>query len=160
MTSQTDPAKLRSALYQMLIGGGKGIAFYKDPLDGTRTPLPTVPAWDEFPQLRREIDRLMPLIRRPHWTAWTAAASRPDLLLGTRDLNGEGYLFAVNLSDRPVTATATLKGMDESPSELIDFFTGKKAGSLVSTGKKAGSSGERSGTLSLPSHGTAVYRLK
>lgn len=150
---QSDPSGngLRSKLYQSLIVGGKGIAVYSDPITGTTTSITTTGAWTALPQLRREVDQLLPLIRQPHWTSWSVTPSNAltPILIGTRDYNNDGYLILLNPSSSAATATYTLSGLPYKAYSISSYFDNSAITSVANN----------QFTISLPAYGTAVYRL-
>jgi hypothetical protein len=146
------PENLRARLYRELALGAKGIAFYSDPLerpDNTRVRLETQPVWSEFPKIRRELDRLAPLLREPAWTAWTAAPTSADVTVGTRDYLGSGYLIVSNNRPEPSAFSVSFAGLPYEAGSLIDFFSGRCAAAV-----RGGSAG-----ISLDPFGTAVYKV-
>jgi hypothetical protein len=151
VTSATTPEALRSEVYQVLIAGGKGIAFYKDPFHvAPFGPVSSLPMWQEVPKLRSEIDQLLPVLRQPHWTSWKADASDSRILVGTRDYNGEGHLLMLNPTDQPLTFQVSLSGLSYLPTTAVNFFTGAIATSVLGSQL----------SVTLPAYGTAVYRLR
>jgi hypothetical protein len=148
-----EPRKLRSGVYRQLALGARGIAYYKDPLDAG-PHIEELPIWDEFRNLRIEIDRLLPVLRASQWTPWTAASSFPAVTVGTRDYRGEGYLIVCNDEDSAVNFTLSFAGMPYSPSALIEFFGGRRI-SMNSRGPAGGSV-----AVSLAAYGAAVYRVE
>jgi hypothetical protein len=142
---------LRSELYQLLIGGGKGLAIYRDPVHGSGVPIENTDAWTELPQLRTEINTLLPLIRQPHWTNWSVTT--PDttpIQVGTRDYNNDGYLFLANTSGTQAGATFSLSGLSYESNRMTDFFTGSQTATIS----------QNQFTITLPPYGTAVYHLE
>ena len=124
---------MRLRLYTALLLGARAMGYWRDcygpeslrefPEVG---PVDKKPWWPDFPNLRREVDRLLPLIRAPHWTSWTARADpTASVEVGTRNHAGEGYVFLVNRTARPQTVTVRLEGMPYRPVEVRDFFDGQ-----------------------------------
>lgn len=153
--------EMRLRLYSALLLGARAIGYWRDAY-GTVSrrenpdvgPVDEKPWWPDFPNLRREVDRLMPLIRTAHWTAWTARVDpAASVEVGTRDHNGEGYVFLVNRTERPQMVTVRVEGLPYQPTEVRDFFDGQRRASV------------RGGVFSvrLPAigtgSGTAVLRL-
>jgi hypothetical protein len=151
ITSATTPAELRNELYQVLIAGGKGFAFYKDSFNlAPNGPLSNLPIWNEIPKLRAEVDKLLPVIRQPHWTGWKAIPSDPRLIVGTRDYHQEGYLLLANPTDQTINGTISLSGLSYLPTVVEDALSG----SVVE-----GVTGSSLNVL-IPPYGTAAYRLR
>jgi hypothetical protein len=147
------PGNLRARLYRELALGARGIAFYSDPLErgnGGRVRLETQPVWAEFPKVRRELDRLSPLLRGPAWTAWTATPDSSEVTVGTRDYLGSGYLIVANSRSEPLAFSVSLAGLPYQAGALIDFFSGRCAAAV-----RGGSAG-----ISLNGFGTAVYKVE
>lgn len=126
--SVNGPGDMRLRLYNALIVGAKGIGYWRDcfseacqqdhPSVG---PVDTKAWWPDFPHLRREVDRLLPLIRTPHWTDWQASIDKPDQVrLGTRELNGDRYLILVNQTSR--LQDVVISGLPAGSTKVRDFF--------------------------------------
>ena len=98
---------------------------------------------------------MLPLIRQPHWTTWTASfSSSLPVEVGTRDYNGKGHLLIVNTSGTPVTATFTLAGLPYTPTSVTNYFSGTTITSVSGN----------SFTMTIPAlgvnSGTAVVRIE
>ena len=149
---------LRRYLYQHVARGARGIGIWRDlyvPEAGAPAmPVHLVEWWPDVPNLRRELDHLLPLIRQPHWTTWRVAydAALP-LTVGTRDYQGQGYLLVSNTSDAAVTVTFTLTGLPYTPQRVVDYFTGQAVTTVAGNAF----------TVTLPAlglnSGTAVYQI-
>lgn len=142
--------EMRLRLYSSIIFGAKAMGYWRDCYKSCNEkymksvgPVEAKPWWPDFPNLRREIDRLMPLIRQPHWTEWTATARNEKVLVGTRDMQGKGFLILVNQSTESQEVTVDLKGLSYQPSEVWDVLEPKKI-AVVDQGKL---------TLTLPGNG-------
>lgn len=152
----SDPAgALRTRVYKALILGSRGFSVYADcrPFDCTLAPkVDTTLWWDELPNIRNEIEALIPLIREPHWTKWTLTvnATPAAVVWGTRYHHGYGYIILVNMSSTDSVAVS-LSGADPgyAPTELYDYFTGNLMTTVVGD----------TFNVSLPPHGTAVYKF-
>jgi hypothetical protein len=149
---------LRRYVYEYVARGARGIGLWRDcyPSDcgGLASPVDRVDWWPDVPNLRRELDQLLPLIREPHWTAWRVAYPPAlPLTVGTRDVKGQGHLLVTNTSGAPVTVTFTLIGLPYTPQRVVNYFTGQTvtpvAGNAVTVTVPA---------LGLAS-GTAVYQI-
>jgi hypothetical protein len=150
---------MRVSLYRMVIGGGKGWSFWRDiaPDSPDReayevygvVPIEETDWFAVLPVIRDEIEQLLPVIREPHWTAWSVTADDTSIALGTRDHDAEGYLILANRQEAPVTSTLTLEGLPYEAASVLDYFTG--AGVATLTGS--------SFTVTLEGQATAVYRL-
>ena len=85
------------------------------------------PWWPEFPNLRREIDRLLPLIREPHWTDWSVSIpGSSSLVVGTRELNGTGCLLVLNDTDKSCRTTIKVDRLSYEIGSVVDYFSGKE----------------------------------
>jgi hypothetical protein len=151
ITSAATPEELRNQLYQTLIAGGKGFAFYKDPFHiAPYGPVSNLPMWNEVPKLRAEVDKLLPLLRQPQWTHWKAVASDPRLIVGTRDYNLEGYLLLANPTDQTITGTISLSGLSYLPTMVEDALSGSVVEGVTGS----------SLSILIPPYGTSAYRLR
>ena len=154
----TGVGAFRADVYTYITKGARGAGFWRD----LYIPDPTVPAtrvdqtdwWPDVPNVRREIDQMLPLIRQPHWTTWKAAynAALP-LSVGTRDYQGQGYLIVANNTSAPVTVTFTLTGLPYTPQRVVDYFSGNTVAAVSGNAF----------TVTLPAlglaSGTAVYQI-
>lgn len=140
----------RLRVYDALIRGARGIVYWGD--DDDKIPalirrIENRPWWSDVATLRTEIDRLQPILKQPHWTNWSATSSDTNILFGTRDYGGEGYLIVANPQASSATVTFTLNGLFAL--EVWDYFDQAFVAPIVG-GQFA---------VALPAHGTAVYRL-
>jgi hypothetical protein len=158
ISEEETAAGVRRLVYEHLMAGGKGIAYFRDgafyDYNGDRhspaaKDVTLRQCWQEFPRLRSEIDRLLPLIRQPHWTAWKLTSSSDKLAWGTRDLNGEGYVLLLNPTAVDVTASFCVQQLGYVPVAVVDYFSNKEVAPLTSSRF----------TVTLPAYQTAVYRL-
>jgi hypothetical protein len=149
---------VRRLVYEHLIAGGKGIAYFRDgafyDYNGDRSSpaakdVTLRKCWAEFPKLRAEIDRLMPVLRRPHWTTWKLSGPSDTLEWGTRDFHGEGHVLLVNPTKVEVTATFTVQSLGYAPVAVVDYFTDKE----IATANASRF------TVTIAANQTAVYRL-
>lgn len=140
----------RLRVYDALIRGARGIVYWGDGKDNVADEVRHVEYqawWCDVKKLRREIDQLLPLLKQPYGVSWTAASSDADILVGRRDLNGEGYLIVANPKGTATRVVFTLSGI--TPSEVWNYFDDTFI-ALVQGGQF---------TVDLPAHSTAVYRL-
>jgi hypothetical protein len=129
---------MRLRLYNSIILGAKAMGYWRDCYKACGEdfmksvgPVDKKPWWPDFPNLRREVDRLLPIIREPHWTSWNASVDAPDLVhVGTRDHNGEGFLILVNQTTRPQSVKVTLTGLPYSATEIRDYFNDERVASI------------------------------
>jgi Putative Ig domain/Concanavalin A-like lectin/glucanases superfamily len=149
---------LRRIIYTHLIGGAKGFGFwrdcYPDDCGGLAAPIEQVAWWPDVPNIRRELDAMLPMLRQPHWTNWSVSFNTAlSLNVGTRDYNGKGHLLIVNTSASPVTVTFTINGLGYTAQTAQNFFSGGTVANVVNN----------SFTLTIPAlavnSGTAVLAL-
>lgn len=149
---------VRRLVYEFLMAGGKGIAYYRDGScsnypKGSADPgckdITRRPAWTEFPKLRTEIDQLLPLIRQPIQTDWSVSADNPSIELAPRDYQSEAHVFIVNPLREPQTFKVTLHNLSYRPASVNDYFSGAVIGGVASSAF----------TVKLKANQTAVYRL-
>ena len=155
---------MRLRLYNSLIVGAKAIGFWRDCFPPTCTPITDFDGpvehqkwWPDIPNLRRELDQLLPVIREPHWTDWTATVNNPlQVHIGTRQHDGHGFLFLVNQTSQSVQVTVTLKGLStvDDETKVQNLFDGQPV-AMIQNG---------SFTMTLPglniNSGTAVLKLE
>ena len=130
--------EMRLRLYNAIILGARAIGYWRDGFGPNQLkefpsvgPVDKKAWWPDFPCLRREVDRLLPIIREPHWTAWKANLDTPsNVRVGTRNHKGEGYLFLVNQTTRTQTVIVTLDGLPYAATEVRNCFTDKKIASI------------------------------
>jgi len=140
----------RLRVYDALIKGARGIMWLgnseTDDVPG-RSPVEDRPWWDDVPNLSHELEEMIPILKEPHWTSWSATSSDASVKVGTRTHQGEGYMIVVNPQNSSTTATFSLTGV--AATQVYDYFNH----GLVATI----SAGQFSVTLQ--PHSTAVYRL-
>ncbi len=159
ISEEGNAAEVRRLVYEHLITGGTGIAYYRDGAcyyfaNGNKdavgcTDISARPVWNEIPLLRQEIDQMLPLLRQPYWTDWSATPSSTDVMIGTRNYASEGYVFLINTLPHAQTVSLTFQDLPYQPQALYDYFTGNLI-APVSTGTV---------TITLQANQTAVYRL-
>jgi len=141
---------LRPRLYIAISKGARAMGFWRDYYNEPgEKPVEALAWWPDFPNIRREIDQLLPIIRQPHWTTWKIVSSSKSINYGTRDYQGEGYVIVANPTENSTTATLKIEGLPYKVNSVIDYFTGQKAASVLHSSFKA----------TLPGYDTAVYRL-
>ena len=155
------PGDMRLRLYNSIIMGAKAMGYWRDcykacgkEFQKSVGPVDKKAWWPDFPNLRREVDKLLPIIREPHWTSWKVNVDAPgNVHVGTRDHKGEGYLVLVNQQSKQQEVTVKLAGLPYAAKEVRDYFNGKKVASIR----------EGSFSITLPKigvgSGTAVLRL-
>lgn len=143
---------MRLRVYYALIQGARGICWWGDGYDNNGNADPNLMVenrawWSDIPNLRHELDQMLPILKQKHWTDWSASCSDSQIGYNTRTYGNQGYLIVMNSGGSASNATFTLT--DYAAREVRDYFTG-----AVVTGV----SGNQF-TVTLPGHSTAVYQL-
>jgi hypothetical protein len=122
----------RPMLFRGIALGVKAASFFMDcyptnPLCGeTYIRVEKQPWWPDLPNIRREIDQLLPVIRQPHWTSWKLSCGDGcKVNVGTRDYNGEGIVIATTYEASEQTAVFTVTDRGSDLVEVKDYFTGQ-----------------------------------
>ncbi len=129
-SADSHPGALRMRVYSALIAGARGIGYYSD--GATGDPLIENAAWvGDMPALPQEVDALLPIIRQPHWTDWSATVSTSsDIRAGTREHDGVGYIFLVNRTSTAADLTISLEDLPYTAGNVVDQLTGQVVGSV------------------------------
>ena len=122
--------EMRLRLYSSIILGAKAMGCWRDSVKsdqyGAAIPVDKKPWWPDFPNLRREVDKLMPIIREAHWTKWKVKVDPPSAVkIGTRNYKGEAYLILVNQTTKSQTVKVTIEGLPYQAKEVRDFIKNK-----------------------------------
>lgn len=144
--------KFKARLYAAIAKGAKALGIWKDDYNNTSSAsdrIEETPWWDDFPNIRNEIDQMLPLIRQPHWTEWTISSSSQLIDLGTRDYQGDGYTIIANSEASDVTTTLSITGLSYVPTTVRDYFSDANIATVQNS----------QFTITIPAYGTAVYRL-
>lgn len=137
------PEGFRKRLYFALIMGAKGAVWHGDTLMRAENRQ----WWDDIDDLRTEVDAMMPLLKQPHWSSWSATCSDSEIYFNTREYNGEGCMILMNPKDSASLATFFIEGLDAT--EVWNFFGGSFVTAIH----------DNEFSLLLPPSSTAVYRL-
>jgi len=172
----------RPKVFAAIAHGARGIGYWKDTYDikicneipaCTNTDIGRVEQrawWNDLPAIRAEIDDMIPLIREPHWTEWSADAGiAPEEQqlhdFGTRQLDGEAYIIAANFDEEKWNAKFDVTGIDYMPS-LVEWKEYTCAGAFCTPISHyapitAGPSplGRASLSVTIPANGSRVFRL-
>ncbi len=143
----------RPRLFNAIAKGAKAMSFWRDEYLNPTPDLPAIenqPWWNDMPNIRREIDLLLPIIRMPHWTTWSLSSSSSLIDFGTRHYEGHGYIIATNEQSSAVTTTFTLTGLPYTASVARNFFT--KAIEANVSGSQF--------TVTVPAYGSLVLQLE
>lgn len=151
--------ELRELVYEALIAGVRGLAYYRDGAcftdydgdpngaackDATRRP-----SWTAIPELRREIDHWLPVLREPMGTAWSARSSRQGIVIGTRDHDCDAYALVLNSLSDPTVTDLVLTGLPYAATRAINVVSGESV--PVQGGRF---------TIGLRAHRMAIMRLE
>lgn len=128
------PGKMRMGIYNALIAGARGIAYYGDNLDFNNPPIEEQEWYHDFPEIADEIDNtLLPVIKKPHWTHWSASADTTKVKIGTRQYGMRELIFIVNQTTTPQTVTISLNGLSVlDGAQVVDFFNGWQVSEVTS----------------------------
>ena len=119
--------EMRLRLYKALIAGARAVGYWRD--GGPAGRVEDRAWWPDFPALRREVDALLPIIREPHWTKWTASVDAPQAVdIGTRDHAGRPHLFLVNSTPETRAVQVVLDGLAVDGGTVHDALTGETLG--------------------------------
>jgi hypothetical protein len=125
---------VRRQVYEHLIAGGRGIAYFRDGAAYNYNGDKSSPAakditlrqcWAEFPRLRSEIDRALPILRESQHAEWRVKSSDQHIRWGCRTHKGEGYLIVLNPTSHAAQTTLNLEGLRYDPREVKDYFSGR-----------------------------------
>lgn len=119
------PGQFRLRVYNSLIAGARGVGYFGDGLLGRATVEESVWAAD-MPALPNEIDSVIDVIRTPHWTTWSADSPTENVRIGTRHLNGSGYLIVANQTTSTQEITLDVADLPYSPGALKSAFDGSE----------------------------------
>jgi len=145
----------RPRIFTAIAKGAKGIGFWKDDVDGgtlgsDAIPVQDQPWWDDLPNIRREIDQLLPIIRMPHWTNWSLSSDNSLTDYGTRDYQGTGYVIVTNEKDSAQSVTFTIFNLPYAASAAKNFFTDEIEADV----------NNNQFTVTIPAYGSKVYLLQ
>jgi len=154
------PGDMRLRLYNSITVGAKAMGYWRDCYKACDDqfmksvgPVDKKLWWPDFPNLRREIDQLLPIIREPHWTPWKASLNTEHVRVGTRNHKDKGHLILINQTTRPQKVAISLQELPYAATEVLDVLTKKKLATIT----------DGSFSITLPGigvgTGTAVLRL-
>ena len=114
---------IETLLFAALARGGKGFAFWKD--GGSQPAIETKPWWNDFDKVAKKVQKLLPIIREPHWTSWELKYNKTDdedgIVVGTRDYNGKRFMIISSRFDNNENVTFTTP--DKNISDVRDYYT-------------------------------------
>ena len=138
----------RPRVFSAIAKGAKGIGFWRD--GGSAPDITTQPWWSDLPNIRNEIDQLLPIIQMPHWTTWSLTSNNSLTDFGTRDYQGKGYVIATNEQSTAQSVTFTISNLPYAASAVRNFFTNEIESDIYSNQL----------TVTSPACGTKVYVLE
>ncbi len=128
----------RAKAFASLAKGAKGIGMWRDNFDRNSNSdadkAELAYWWPDFPNIRREIMSLLPVIREPHWSDWNAQVQSGELDFGTRTYGGDGYLFIYNETDQQKTAELSFSDLTYLPYAVTDAAYGNVVAQFNNTG--------------------------
>ena len=139
----------RPRVFTAIAKGAKGIGFWRDYYQGS-DDITMQPWWDDLPNIRREIDQLLPIIQMPHWTNWSLNSNNSLIDFGTRDYQGKGYIIVANEQASAQTVTFTISNLTYTPSMVRNFFTNNFETEISNA----------QFTVTIPAYGSRVYVLE
>jgi Concanavalin A-like lectin/glucanases superfamily len=143
----------RPRLFNAIAKGAKAMSFWRDTYLNPTPDLPRIEDqlwWNDLPNIRREIDQLLPIIRMPHWTSWSLSSNNSLIDFGTRDYKGKGYIIVTNEQDSAQSVTFTISSLPYTAITVKNFFTHEIE--MQITGSQF--------TVSIPAYGSKVYVLE
>lgn len=137
----------RPILFGAIAKGAKGLGFWRD--GGSGINIEKAPWWNDFPNMVKEIEQMMPLIRESHFTDWTVECDNDAIIFGSRMYKNKGHLIIANPTSSRVQANFTIYDLPYSISLVKDYFSGNIAGDI----------NKNVVTVTLNPYGTKVIRL-
>ncbi|SJZ48376.1 hypothetical protein SAMN02745119_00712 [Trichlorobacter thiogenes] len=119
------------SLFYGIIMGGRAMSVWRDggselTIDNPLNPWPAAFRDDVSPK----IDQMLPLIEQPHFTNWKAWTNQfPSVRIGTRELNGVGYLLLSSFAATDLPVTVTLQ--NRQATKAVDYFTGAEIATVT-----------------------------
>ncbi|MDP1831239.1 MAG: hypothetical protein Q8K67_04195 [Geothrix sp.] len=121
------------SLFYGLITGGRAISVWRD---GSTQSFVKPDFRDNVwaPAFRDDVspklDQMLPIIEQPHFTTWKAWTNQfPYVRIGTRELNGTGYLILANFGVTDLPVVVSLQGRQAT--KALDMFTGAAIADVV-----------------------------
>lgn len=118
----------RPILFGAIAKGAKGFGFWRD--GGSGIDIEKAAWWNDFPNMVKEIEQMMPLIRESHFTDWTVECDNDAIIFGSRMLKNKGHLIIANPTNSKVQANFTISDLPYSISLVKDYFSGDIAGDI------------------------------
>jgi len=144
--------KFRARVFTAIAKGAKGIAFWMDDSleRGYAIPVEDQPWWNDLPNIRNEIDQLLPIIRMPHWTSWSLSSNNNLIDFGTRDYQDKAYIIVTNEQSSTQSVTFIISGLSYVAKGIKNFFTHEIESQIINN----------QFTISIPAYGSKVYILE
>jgi hypothetical protein len=141
---------LENMVYAALARGGKGFAFWRD--GDTQPEIETKTWWDDFPRISKDMNKLLPLIKTPHWTDWELLHSLNDdedgIVVGKRDYDSKRCMIVASRSEKDEVVTFTTP--DRDMGDLYNYLDNTLVAEAVGKSVK----------VSLTPHQSGVYCWK
>ncbi|SJZ48390.1 hypothetical protein SAMN02745119_00713 [Trichlorobacter thiogenes] len=119
------------SLFYGIIMGGRAMSVWRDggdqlTINDPNNPWPAAFRDDVSPK----IDLMLPIIEQPHFTSWKAWTNQfPSVRIGTRELNGVGYLLLSSFAATDLPVTVTLQ--NRQATKAVDYFTGAQIATIT-----------------------------
>jgi hypothetical protein len=113
--------QMRPRFWGAVAKGARGFGMWRDAED---QPVEQMEWWDDFPQIRAEVDALLPVLRQPHWVDWTVAVSPDNVECGGREYEGGAYLIIANPNGTAINPSFTISGLSYTAEIVRDAFSG------------------------------------
>lgn len=137
----------RPVLFGAIAKGAKGLGFWRD--GGSGINIEKAAWWNDFPNMVKEIEQMMPLIRESHFTDWTVECDNDALIFGSRMHKNKGHLIIANPTSAKIQANFTISGLPYSINLVKNYFDGLLAGEVNSNTLN----------IAIEAHGSKVIRL-
>ena len=119
---------IANTIFAAFARGGRGFAYWKD--GGSQPAIETKVWWKDFNQTVDKMQKVLPLLRTPHWTDWKLESSLRDdedgLVMGTRDFGDKRCMIVASRSNKEEKVRFSGLGTADG-TVVIDYFTGAKA---------------------------------
>ncbi len=114
----------RAIVYAAIAKGARGIGFWRD--GGSAGKIEKRPVFRQLPQIAREIEKLMPLIRTSCETAWSTESSDEKVVVGTRTLDDTGYMIVSNPTSKAREVSFRVVKLGYVPKTVEAYFSHTK----------------------------------
>ncbi len=138
----------KAILFGAIAKGAKAMGYWRDG-GSTGNDISSRAWWGSLPQIKTEIDQMMPLIRSDHHTSWSVECNNEKVTYGTRSIQDLGYMIISNPTAEEVKLSCIIKDLPYKITGVEDYFTKENQGSWS----------DNSIEIVLPRHGTQVITL-